>query len=71
MYYDADDVTTECPEIETGLSYYRNGSEVGLDGYEPEFFWPIEQWKEQGPYKAVLKVRSQAKQSKTKAHNLH
>jgi len=54
-YYDADDVTTECPEIETGLSYYRNGSEVGLDGYEPEFFWPIEQWKEQGPYKAVLK----------------
>jgi len=43
----------ECPEVEEGLQYYVSGdavkndeSGIGLDAYEPIFFYPEEAWKE-------------------------
>merc|ERR1719343_524970 len=34
------DATETCPFP----AYFANGNNVGLDGYEPTFFWPLDKW---------------------------
>ena len=49
--YGQDGALADLPELEEEyISYQRNGEDITLDGYEPEFQWPIEQWVEAGEY---------------------
>jgi uncharacterized protein (DUF305 family) len=49
--YGQDGALADLPELEEEyISYQRNGEDITLDGYEPEFQWPIEQWVEGGEY---------------------
>ncbi|KAL3809732.1 hypothetical protein ACHAXA_003882 [Cyclostephanos tholiformis] len=49
--YGQDGALAGAPELEEEyLSYQKNGEDVTLDGYEPEFAWPIEEWVSNGVY---------------------
>lgn len=49
--YGQDGALADLPELEEEyISYQRNGEDITLDGYEPEFQWPIEQWAAAGDY---------------------
>ena len=49
--YGQDGALADAPELEDEyMSYQRDGEDITLDGYEPEFAHPIEEWATNGEY---------------------